>query len=70
MEKTNKINTVMVAYINGRAIYLDDESNIYCVEMPEEFAVFGTTALDEDLTKISELSEDERLLILKELQLN
>lgn len=63
----NKIDNILVAYINGKAIYTDDENNVYYIEIPEEFAELGSTANDEDLTKIEELSQEEQDIVMAEL---
>lgn len=65
-EKIQKDNTV-VDYINDKAIVIDDEGEIFFVEIPQEFVTLGETILEDDLTPLSTLSFAEQYCILSKL---
>lgn len=65
-EKIQKDNTV-VDYINEKAIVIDDEGEIFFVEIPQEFVTLGETMLEDDLTPLSILSFAEQYYILSKL---
>lgn len=65
-EKIQKDNTV-VDYINDKAIVIDDEGEIFFVEIPQEFVTLGETILEDDLTPLSTLSFAEQYYILSKL---
>ncbi len=66
VEKFQKDNSV-IAYINDKAIVIDDDSEIFFVEIPQEFVTLGETMLEDDLTPLSTLSFTEQYYILSKL---
>ena len=59
MQKDNRI----VAYCNNKAIVMNEDSELFYIEMPSEFCEIGETALEEDLTPIAKLSGTEQAKI-------
>lgn len=66
VEKFQKDNSV-IAYINDKAIVIDDDREIFFVEIPQEFVTLGETMLEDDLTPLSTLSFAEQYYILSKL---
>lgn len=65
-EQIQKDNAV-TAYVHGKAIVVDDEGELFFVEIPQEFVTLGETMLEDDLTPLSELSFAEQYYILSKL---
>lgn len=55
MRDNIQTDNTIIAYIDGKAIVLGDEGELYYCEMPEDFVTIGETMFEADLTPVSEL---------------
>lgn len=60
-------DNIIIGYINGKAIIENEWGNLFYVEIPEEFITIGETAIDEGLTSISELPQQEQEEIIAQI---
>lgn len=60
-------NNEIIAYINGKAIVLNDNGDLFYAEMPEEFVTIGGFIFSGGLSPLSELPSPEQRLIKKHL---
>ena len=63
LENLNYENLV-VGYHNGKAIIKNEEAALFYLKCPEGIAPEGTVLLNEDITPISQLPEEEQIEIL------
>lgn len=61
-------NNEIIAYINGKAIVLNDNGDLLYAEIPEEFVTIGGFIFPEGLSPLSELPAPEQRIIQKHIE--
>ncbi len=62
-----QLNNEVVACINGKAIVLNDNGDLFYAEMPEEFVTIGGFIFSDGLSPLSVLPDPEQRQIKKHL---
>lgn len=63
-----QLDNEVIAYINGKAIVLNDDGNLFYAEMPEEFVTIGGFIFPDGLSPLSDLPAPEQRIIQKHIE--